>query len=70
MSEQTLQAITCFALATTDLGRLTRFYCDVLGFAAHGEVLPVDDAEMELLGLSGSGRRQVLRRRSIISASL
>ena len=60
MSEQTLQAVACFALATADLGRLTRFYCDVLGFAAHGPAMPVDDGEMELLGLSGSGRRQVL----------
>ena len=60
MSDQTLQAVTCFALATTDLGRLTRFYRDVLGFAAHGPDMPIDDGEIELLGLSGPGRRQVL----------
>ena len=29
MSEQTLQAVACFALATTNLGRFARFYCDV-----------------------------------------
>ena len=60
MSEQTLQAVACFALATNDPDRLTRFYCDVLGFAAHGPASPIDDSEIELLGLSGSGRRHTL----------
>ncbi len=60
MSAQKLQAITGFSLVTADLPRLVRFYCEVLGFAAHGEVKPIDQAEMTLLGLSGRGRRQVL----------
>lgn len=55
-----LQEITGFALVTADLPRLTGFYRDVLGFAVHGGVQPVNPAEMSLLGLRGSGRRQVL----------
>ncbi len=60
MSAKTLEAITGFSLVTADLPRLARFYRDVLGFAAHGDVKPIDDAEMALLGLSGRGQRQVL----------
>ncbi len=37
MTEQTLQAVTGFALVTADLTRLVQFYRDVLGFASHGE---------------------------------
>ena len=57
---QTLRAIAGFSLVTADLPRLVRFYRDVLGFLAHGEDEPIDQAEMALLGLSGRGRRQVL----------
>ncbi len=60
MSAETLQAITGFSLVTANLPRLARFYHEVLGFAAHGDVKPIDEAEMALLGLSGRGRRQVL----------
>lgn len=60
MGKQTLQAVTHFALVTGDATRLTRFYCEVLGFAAQGADQPIDDGEMALLGLSGQGRRQVL----------
>ncbi|MDQ2764449.1 MAG: VOC family protein [Pseudomonadota bacterium] len=60
MSQQTLHMVTGFALVTADLSRLVRFYRDVLGFAAHGEEKPIDQAEMALLGLSGTGRRQVM----------
>ncbi len=60
MSAETLAAIIGFSLVTADLPRLARFYREVLGFAAHGEEKPIDEAEMALLGLSGRGRRQVL----------
>ncbi len=60
MTEQTLQAVTGFALVTADLARLVQFYRDVLGFASHGADKPIDDREVALLGLSGAGRRQVL----------
>ena len=45
---------------TADLGRLTRFYRDVLGFAVETAVQPIAAGEMELLGLVGEGKRQVL----------
>ncbi|WP_456684582.1 VOC family protein [Bradyrhizobium sp. P5_C11_2] len=60
MGKHTLQAVTRFALVTGDATRLVRFYCEVLGFAAHGADKPIDDGEMALLGLSGQGQRQVL----------
>lgn len=60
MTEETLQAVTGFALVTADLTRLVRFYRDVLGFASHDEGKRIDNSEMALLGLSGAGRRQVL----------
>ena len=60
MSKQTLHTITGFAMVAGDLSRLVQFYRDVLGFAAHGEARPIDQAEMALLGLSGTGRRQVM----------
>ncbi len=60
MSQRTLNMITGFGVATTDLPRLVRFYRDVLGFAADGEEKPIGQAEMALLGLSGAGRRQVM----------
>lgn len=60
MSEQNLQAVTCFAQATANLKRSVCFYCEVLGFAAHGTDQPIDDGEIALLGLSGQGRRPVL----------
>ncbi len=56
-----LQSITGFRLVTANLPRLTRFYVDVLGFAAEGSPAPVGADEMALLELSGDGRRQVLR---------
>lgn len=56
-----LQSIAGFRLVTADLPRLTRFYADVLGFAAEGPPAPIGAGEMTLLGLSGQGRRQVLR---------
>ncbi len=60
MTEETLQAVTAFALVTADLTRLVRFYRDVLGFASRDEGKPINNSEMALLGLSGAGRRQVL----------
>jgi catechol 2,3-dioxygenase-like lactoylglutathione lyase family enzyme len=60
VSTQHLEGILGFRLVTADLGRLTRFYRDVLGFAAQGPVQPIDAGEMALLGLDGRGRRQVL----------
>ncbi len=55
-----LQSIAGFRLVTTELARLTRFYVDVLGFAAQGTPAPIEAGEMALLALSGQGRRQVL----------
>jgi len=55
-----LRAVAGFSLVTADLPRLVRFCRDVLGFSAHGDDKPIDEAEMTLLGLSGLGRRQVL----------
>lgn len=60
MSELTLQAIAGFTLVTPNLTRLVRFYRDTLGFALHGADKPIDSSEIALLGLSGSGRRQML----------
>ncbi len=60
MSKQALHGITGFGVVTFDLPRLVRFYHDVLGFAVHGSDTPIDDGEIILLGLSGTGRRQVL----------
>lgn len=60
MSEQALQGITGFSIVTADLARLVRFYAETLGFAVHGAEQRIDAAEMSLLGLTGSGRRQVL----------
>ncbi len=45
---------------TADIRRLTRFYRDVLGFAVEGAVRPIAAGEMELLGLTGKGKRQIL----------
>ena len=60
MSAQRLKSILGFRLVTADIGRLTRFYRDVLGFTIEGKVHPIGAAEMALLGLAGKGRRQVL----------
>ena len=60
MSGQAVHAITRFSLVTADLDRLVRFYCEILGFAALGEKERIGGDEMALLGLSGSGLRQVL----------
>lgn len=60
MSAQQLKSIQGFRLVTADLGRLTRFYRDVLGFAVETAVQPIAAGEMELLGLAGEGKRQIL----------
>lgn len=60
MSEQRLAAITGFAIVTADLTRLVRFYCEVLGFDAQRDEQQLQPTELSLLGLGGSGRRQVL----------
>ena len=60
MSAQQLKSIQGFRLVTADLGRLTRFYRDVLGFAAETAAQPIAAGEMELLGLAGEGKRQIL----------
>ena len=56
-----LRSITGFRLVTADLPRLTRFYAEMLGFAAAGPPVPIGADEMALLELSGRGQRQVLR---------
>lgn len=61
MAGQALHSIAGFRLVTADLPRLTRFYADVLGFAADGPPAPIGADEMAMLDLSGGGRRQVLR---------
>ena len=60
MTDQALLGITGFSIVTADLDRLVRFYREVLGFALQGKEQPIGGAEMARLGLSGSGRRQVL----------
>ena len=60
MGAQQLKSIQGFRLVTADLGRLTRFYQDVLGFAVETAAQPIAAAEMELLGLAGEGKRQIL----------
>ncbi len=61
MTAQALHSIAGFRLVTADLPRLTRFYVDVLGFAADGPPAPIGADEMAVLELSGSGQRQLLR---------
>ena len=60
MNEQTLREIAGFVIVTNNLARLARFYCDVLGFAIHGDERVIRPAELALLGVVGSGRRRVL----------
>src|SRR6185437_3820053 len=60
MMAQQLKSIQGFRLVTADLGRLARFYGDVLGFSAEGAVQQIAAGEMELLGLAGKGKRQIL----------
>lgn len=60
MVAQQLKSIQGFRLVTADLGRLTRFYRDILGFAVEGPVQPIAVGEMEWLGLAGRGKRQIL----------
>jgi len=60
MAGQTPHSITGFRLVTADLPRLTRFYVDVLGFAADGSSVPIGADEMAMLELSGGGQRQFL----------
>ena len=55
-----VRGIRRFHLVTQDLPRLTGFYRDVLGFAIEGDVQPIGTAELQLLGIEGAGRRQVL----------
>ena len=61
MAGQALHSITGFRLVTANLPRLTRFYVDVLGFAADGPPMPIGVDELTMLELSGGGQRQVLR---------
>jgi catechol 2,3-dioxygenase-like lactoylglutathione lyase family enzyme len=61
MAGQVLYSIAGFRLVTADLPRLTRFYADVLGFAADGPPAPIGVDEIAMLELSGGGQRQVLR---------
>lgn len=61
MVAQHLKSIQSFRLVTADLGRLTRFYGDMLGFAVEGPVQPIAAGEMKVLGLFGKGKRQLLR---------
>ena len=61
MAGQALHSITGFRLVTANLPRLTRFYVDVLGFAADGPSVPIGADELTMLELSGGGQRQVLR---------
>jgi len=56
-----LSAIAGFRLVTADLGRLAKFYLDVLGFAAEEPEQAIGTDEIALLGLRGSGRRRTLR---------
>lgn len=60
MSERRLHDIAGFTLVTADLPRLAGFYRHVLGFEPDGGETPIGSDEMSLLGLSGTGRRQVL----------
>jgi catechol 2,3-dioxygenase-like lactoylglutathione lyase family enzyme len=60
VSEQRLGEIIGFAIVTADLPRLVRFYCEVLGFAAHEAERRLQPTELALLGLRGAGRRRVL----------
>ncbi|MGH8209281.1 MAG: VOC family protein [Steroidobacteraceae bacterium] len=60
MSKQRLREIVGFAIVTTDIARLVRFYCEVLGFAAHGGERSLQLTELALLGLAGTGYRRVL----------
>ena len=60
MSRQELFCITGFKIVTADLDRLVRFYSEVLCFAVQSEEHQIGHAEMALLGLPGSGLRQVL----------
>ena len=55
----TLARIIGFRLVTTDLNRLARFYVG-LGFAI-GKRGPIDEDELGLLGVSGTGERLTLR---------
>jgi catechol 2,3-dioxygenase-like lactoylglutathione lyase family enzyme len=56
-----LSAIDGFRLVSADLGGLSRFYRDVLGFVADGAEQAISGDEMRLLGLPGTGRRHALR---------
>lgn len=56
-----LAAIAGFRLTTNDLPRLCRFYQEVLGFALDGPEQPIARAELLVLGVSGTGRRQAFR---------
>lgn len=61
MAGQALHSLTGFRLVTANLPRLTRFYVDVLGFAADGAPVPIGADELAMLELSGGGQRQILR---------
>ena len=60
LERQSLRSIRSFHLVTADLCRLVGFYRDVLGFGVVGPARPIDQDEMALLGIRGSGTRQVL----------
>ena len=54
-----LHGIACFNLVTSDLRRLAAFYRDILRLTLEGNEQPIAHSEMELLGLTGTGRRQM-----------
>ena len=54
-------AIAGFRLVTPDLPRLRQFYQEVLGFAVEGLEQAIATDELALLGVRGSGLRQVMR---------
>jgi catechol 2,3-dioxygenase-like lactoylglutathione lyase family enzyme len=58
---QHLSAIAGFRLVTADLCGLSMFYRDVLGFAAEAAEQAISGEEISLLGLHGTGRRNILR---------
>jgi catechol 2,3-dioxygenase-like lactoylglutathione lyase family enzyme len=56
-----LTAIAGFRLVTANLPRLRRFYQETLGFRADGPEQSIVQAELELLGVHGRGRRQAMK---------
>ena len=68
-----LRSIVSFNLVTSDLDRLAAYYRDILEFSPCGGEQPIAHDEMALLGLTGTGRRQIFavgRQRLAIDAFL